>query len=485
MQLLENFIAGSFKASHDTRVREHHNPSDRRVVVSVIARGSSEDVAEATGAAADALKGWKALTAVTRGDHLHRWGLVIASKAEELAQAIVKEVGKPVSEARGEVARCSAILRYYAVQAVHPNGSVIPPQVAGALQFTRNEPLGVVALITPWNFPMAIPLWKAAPALAFGNTVVLKSSEYSSRCAWLLAETAREAGLPAGVFNVLHGEGAITGEALLNDPAISGMSFTGSHVTGARVAAIAAQRNIRYQTEMGGKNVAIVLNDADVERAATLAAAGGVRYAGQKCTATSRVIAERGISDKFNDALRQKLSELVLGPVDRSDCAVGPLIHEASRDKVLAFLSEVRAGSIEGGEVPPAGGGNGSAELEQGNYVSPALVHGVAPDSRIAQEEIFGPVMISFTADDADHAISLANGTRFGLSASLFTSNISRALHYITNIDVGMVRVNADTTGVDPHAPFGGMKSSSSGTREQGMAARDFYTAIKTIQINP
>jgi aldehyde dehydrogenase (NAD+) len=479
VQPIENFIAGQFVPSRDTRTRTHHDPSDRASVVSVVARGSGEDVEEAVGAASTATRDWNALGAATRGDYLYRWSATIAADAERLAQAIMREVGKPVSEARGEVARCSAILRYYAGEAVHPMGEVIPSQVAGALQYSVREALGVVALITPWNFPMAIPLWKAAPALAFGNTVVLKSSEYSPLCASLLAQAAREAGLPPGVFNVLHGEGAIVGESLLAHPEVRGVSFTGSQAVGSRVAAVASARNIRYQTEMGGKNVAIVLDDADLNRAAALAASGGVRYAGQKCTATSRVVVQRGVADQFNEALQERMGELMIGPVTDAHCAVGPLIHAAARDKVLGFLSGVSGADVIGGQTPDGG------ELGAGNYITPALVRGVRADSNIAQEEIFGPVVVSFVAEDIEEAIAIANNTRFGLSASLFTSNISGALRYISGIQAGMVRVNADTTGVDPHAPFGGMKSSSSGTREQGPAARDFYTATKTVQINP
>jgi aldehyde dehydrogenase (NAD+) len=298
-------------------------------------------------------------------------------------------------------------------------------------------------------------------------------------CAALLAETSHEAGIPPGVLNVVHGEGAIVGEALLAHDLVNAVSFTGSAVVGQRVAQVCAARNIRYQTEMGGKNVAIVLDDADIERAAALAAAGGVRYAGQKCTATSRVVVHKRVAENFGDALRKKIDAMVLGPVSDTRCAVGPLIHAAARDKVLRYIESARGADVIGGDVPTQG------SLARGNYVTPAVVRGVTPESAIAQEEIFGPVMVILPADDLDHALNIANATRFGLSASLFTSSVARALQYISSIEVGMVRVNGDTTGVDPHAPFGGMKGSSSGTREQGPAARDFYTAVKTVQINP
>jgi aldehyde dehydrogenase (NAD+) len=476
---LTNFIAGSFVASHGNEVRQHFDPSHNRVVLSSSPRGSSRDTEDGVSAAAEALNGWRETTAATRAEYLHRWATVITSHAERMAQALVREVGKPVTEARGEVSRAVVILRYYAAQAVQSAGEVIPAQTAVALQYSLREPLGVVALITPWNFPLAIPLWKAAPALAFGNTVVLKPSEHSPYAAWLLAETALEAGLPRGTFNVVQGDGAVAGESLMQNSLVQGISFTGSHTVGARVAEVAAGRNIRYQTEMGGKNVAIVLADGDLERAATLTAAGGVRYAGQKRTATSRVVVANGVAERFHGLLGQRMQEMVLGPVSDSSCAVGPLIHQASRDKVLRYLSAVSEAEVFGGEVPTSG------ELASGNFLRPALVRGVSPTSAIAQEEVFGPVIVSFAAEDLEHALHIANGTSFGLSASLFTSDIASALHYVRRIDAGMVRVNGDTTGVDPHAPFGGMKFSSSGTREQGTAAREFYTATKTVQINP
>jgi aldehyde dehydrogenase (NAD+) len=358
-------------------------------------------------------------------------------------------------------------------------GEVIPAQVPGALQFTLHEPLGVVALITPWNFPVAIPMWKVAPALAFGNTVVLKPAESSSQAGALLAETALAAGLPAGVFNVVPGSGAHLGPILLTHPLVRAVSFTGSGKVGATVAAIASARNIRYQTEMGGKNIAIVLADADLKKAAALTAGGAMRYAGQKCTATSRVVVDRTVEGAFLDALRGAIDSLPIGPVTDPRSAIGPLISETSRTSIRRVLDAAGAETVYSGTVP-----RGDA-YDRGYFMPPMVVRGVAADSALGQQELFGPVLTSFAAADLEHAIVLANGTGYGLSASLFTRDLPGALQYIEGIQVGLVRVNGDTTGVDPHAPFGGMKGSSSGTREQGRAARDFYTEIKTVQINP
>ncbi len=408
---------------------------------------------------------------------LYRWGAAIAERQEVMAQAVTREVGKPIGEARGEVSRCVAILRYYAGECVREIGEVIPAQAPGALQFTVREPLGVVALITPWNFPVAIPMWKVGPALAFGNTVVLKPAESSSHAATLLAEAALAAGLPPGVFNVVPGAGSHIGAPLINHPLVRAVSFTGSGKVGAMVAALATARNIRYQTEMGGKNIAIVLADADLKKAAVLTAGGAMRYAGQKCTATSRVVVDQKVEGAFLDELRTAIEMLPIGPVTDPKSAIGPLISEHSRSSIRKILDGAGAETFYAGAVPSGEG------YDRGFFMGPTVVRGVAPDSVLGQQELFGPVLTSFSSTDLDHAIALANGTSYGLSASLFTRDLPSALHYIERIHVGLVRVNGDTTGVDPHAPFGGVKGSRLGTREQGRAARDFYTETsKTVQ---
>ena len=476
---LRQFVRGDWTESEGDRWLTDLNPSNATDVVAYVPEGTPDDARRATSAAADAFASWSELTGVARADHLYRWSGAIAERQEGLAQAVTREVGKPIGEARGEVARCVAILRYYAGEAVRDVGEVIPAQMAGSLQFTLREALGVVALITPWNFPVAIPLWKTAPALAFGNTVVLKPAEMASHVATLLAETAAAAGIPPGVFNVLPGSGATVGEALIRADEVAAVSFTGSGRVGAMVAAIAAERNIRYQTEMGGKNVAIVLPDADLAQAATLTAAGAMRYAGQKCTATSRAVVAQEVEGSFLAELRRQVEGLVLGPVTAPNAAIGPVISEQARDAIRRTLDASDAERVYEGQVPA------TADFANGWFLPPIVVRGAATDSELAQRELFGPVLAMFGADDLDHAIALANGTAYGLSASLFTRDVRSALRYIHRIKAGLVRVNGDTTGVDPHAPFGGMKGSSSGSREQGGAAREFYTEIKTVQINP
>ena len=475
MSILPLFINGSFAPAASTTTRESRNPSDHADIVAVAPVGTSADVALACDAAGDALAAWRALPGPARADHLYRLGEVIAARASDLAAMIAREVGKPIAEARGEVARATVICRYYAGEAVRESGEVIPAQTPDTLQFTVRDPVGVVALATPWNFPLAIPLWKAAPALAFGNTVVLKPSELSPHVAHLLAEAVRDAAFPAGVFNVVHGDGS-TGEALLRNERVRAISFTGSQAVGARVAGIAAARNVRFQTEMGGKNVVIVARDGDLARAALLTAAGAMRYAGQKCTATSRVIVEQPAEAEFLALLEAAVKALPLGPVEDAACAVGPLISPESHERIAAALAS--ASPLFGGTLPA------DSRYRTGNWFAPVALRLTGADDPLARRELFGPVLGVLTVNDLDEAIDIANDTPFGLSASLFTRDIGRALTYIRRIEAGLVRVNGDTTGVDPHAPFGGMKGSSSGSREQGRAARDFYTETRTVQVH-
>jgi acyl-CoA reductase-like NAD-dependent aldehyde dehydrogenase len=484
---LTSFIGGQPFTSRGDRYLPDRNPSDPDDVIAAAPAGDAEDAAAAAAAAAAALPAWRAATGPARAEHLHRWAAAIAARQEEIAQAMAREVGKPIAEARGEAARCVVILRYYAGEAVRDIGEVIPAQAPGALQFTLRQPLGVVGLITPWNFPAAIPLWKAAPALAFGNTVVLKPSEDAPHVATLLAETAAAAALPPGVFNLVLGDGPAVGEPLLADPRLAAVSFTGSAAVGARVAALAAARNLRYQTEMGGKNVAIVLADADLDLAAALTAAGAMRYAGQKCTATSRVVVARQVAEPFFTRLRAQVEALPLGPVTDPAAAVGPLIDGAAHDRVRQAVAAAAAAQARILCGAPAGAGGRPADprFQRGHFFTPTVLAELPDDAPAARDELFGPVLAAFAADDLEHAIALANRTPYGLSASLFTRDLASALTYISRIEAGLVRVNGDTTGVDPHAPFGGLKGSSSGSREQGRAARDFYTEIKTVQIHP
>ncbi len=470
--VIGSFIDGAFVLAGDASL-DSINPARPSEIVAHGIPASPHDVDQAVEAAHAALPKWSALAGPTRADYLNRWADAIQSMSADMAMIVAREVGKPIAEAKGEVGRCIAILRYYAGEAVRETGKVIPGLTPGSLQYSLQVPLGVVTLITPWNFPVAIPLWKAAPALACGNTVVLKPAETSIMGAVLLAEAAKAAGLPNGVFNVLIGDGPMIGNQLLAHKDVSAVSFTGSARVGHFIAEKCASRNIKYQTEMGGKNAAIVMPDADLVSAASLVAGGAMRFAGQKCTATSRVIVHKDVESQFQDLLISAIKSLKVCDPLEADCAVGPVITAVSQDRISEVLSQLGSPTYRG-DLPSTG-----------YFIAPTLYSNVDPKSKLAQDELFGPVLAMISACDLDEAIAIANDVEFGLSASLFTKDISSALKYASRIEAGMVRVNADTTGVDPHAPFGGVKGSSSGSREQGPAAKEFYTETKTVQINP
>lgn len=446
--------------------RSPHDPAD--LVASSPAAGRS-GVDEAVASARAAQRDWAARNAAVRAAALARAADAVEGAAGELAALVVREVGKPVAEARGEVARSVSILRYYAQQVFDPVGAVHEPSGAGLL-FTRRRPLGVAGLITPWNFPLAIPLWKAAPALAFGNAVVLKPAPQALACALRLAEL-----LDLDAFRVVPGD-AEEGAALVE--AADVISFTGSAAVGALVRAAAVRRGVPVQAEMGGQNPAIVLPDADLEVAAAQIAAAAMGFAGQKCTATKRIIAV-GNGDDVRQAVLAAVARLGFGDPSDPATAVGPLIDKAARDRVVAAASGAVA---SGGRILTGGR---SADGLGGWYAEPTLVDGLPADHPLACEEVFGPICVVQDAASADEAVALANGVRYGLASAVYTRDLDRALDISARLDTGLVKVNAPTSGVDFYLPFGGEKDSSYGGREQGKAAQDFYTSTHTVTISP
>jgi alpha-ketoglutaric semialdehyde dehydrogenase len=452
------------------------NPADPADVVGTFTPRGGIDVDRAVRAAAVAAPGWAGTPGQARADLLHRVAGRVEARAEELAALICREVGKPIVEARGEVARTAGILRYHAQAALDPDGETYPPGDGRSLLMSRRRPRGVVGLITPWNFPLAIPAWKLAPALAYGNVCVWKASPLSPACAEeLLGCLAAE--LPDGVVQLVQG-GADAGVALAGHAALGAISFTGSAAAGASVARQAADRGIAAQCEMGGQNASIVLADAEVGRVAAVIARAAMGYAGQKCTATSRVIAERSVVADMRDALVAEIEGLVVeNPADPA-CEVGPLISADARAAAVAAVTR----GVQGGARLLTGG---SALEGDGNYLAPALVELSDPEAELAQEEVFAPVAAVIEARDAAHAVELTNGVRYGLSTSIFTRDLDRVLDLAGRLDTGLVRVNQPTSGVDLHAPFGGEKASGLGPREQGKAARDFYTSSRTILVSP
>ena len=450
--------------------RSPQRPDD--LVVKVEAAGA-EAVAGVVERARGAAARWAAAPALERSAALVVAADALAGAAGEVTGLVVREVGKPVTEAGAEVARGVGILRYYAQQALDPDGETYPGPSPAGLLLARRRPRGVVGLITPWNFPVAIPLWKAAPALAFGNAVVLKPSPESTAVALRLAELLAPA-LPDGLLQVVPG-GAETGTAMLER--VDCISFTGSVAVGRRVAVAATERGIPSQAEMGGLNASIVLPDADPRRAAAVVAGAAMGYAGQKCTATSRAIVV-GDPAPFTEALVAAVRDLAVGDPAAAPTVIGPVITEPARDKVVAAAEEAAAA---GGRLLTGGtAGDGG-----GWFVAPTLVDRLAPDARLAQEEVFGPIAVVLAVADEDEAVRVANGVRYGLVGSVFTGDLDRALGLAARLDTGMIRVNAPTSGVDYLAPFGGEKDSSYGPREQGKAARDLYTSTRTITVLP
>jgi acyl-CoA reductase-like NAD-dependent aldehyde dehydrogenase len=430
-------------------------------------------VAAAAGVARDAAAGWARGPAHARAAALHACAEAVAAATGELTDLVVREVGKPRGEAGAEIGRGVAILRYFAQLALLPEGEVFPPADGVSLLHTRRRPHGVVGLITPWNFPVAIPLWKAAPALAFGNAVLLKPAPQSSAVALRLAELFAGA-LPDGVLTVLTGLGG-TGEALVDTA--DAVSFTGSVAAGQAVARRAVARGIPVQCEMGGQNAAIVLPDADQDTAATAIAAAAMGYAGQKCTATSRVIVV-GDAAPFAERLAAAVEALPVGDPADPATVVGPVIESRPRETIRSAVMRAAAGGarVLTGEQQPDG---------DGWFQAPTLLTDVPPGDDLLTEEHFGPVCVVLPAESADAAVRIADEVRHGLVAGVYTRDLGAALTMANRLDVGMVKVNAPTTGVDFHAPFGGEKESSYGPREQGTAARDFYTRTVTVTLTP
>lgn len=470
----KNIVAGQEMDAQDRE--DVYNPAHTQTLVGTIPRSAAHDVDQAVQAAKQALSGWRGLGAMARGNRLFQAAQVLESHLDELGKLAATEMGKPIGEARGEAQRAVAILRYYGGEGFRAMGEVIPATNPKTLQYTIREPLGIVGLITPWNFPLAIPMWKAAPALVCGNTVVLKPAELSSLTAYRILTLIAPL-FPPGVFNLVLGHGIEAGEALIRHPDVNALSFTGSVAVGQHIAEIAAARGIKYQLEMGGKNPVVVADDADITLAVDFTISGAMRSAGQKCTATSRVIVMDAVRAEFSQALVERARTLKMGdPLDPQNY-LGPLVSQAQHAKVLGMIHQ---GQAQGGRLLLGGPILGE---QSGYFISPTVFDDVIPTATIAQEEIFGPVIAMLPVGSIDEAIEVANGIRYGLSASVFTRSLSTALTFVEGIQAGMVRVNEETAGVELQAPFGGMKASSSHSREQGHAAIDFYTETKTVAI--
>jgi len=456
------------------------NPSRLTDVVGQFFSGTLDTVDAAVDAARAAQPAWARASPEFRSDVLARASAELESRAGELGALLAREEGKTRAEAVGEVNRAARILRYFSGEAVRLTGERVASTRPGVLVDVVREPVGVVGLVTPWNFPIAIPAWKIAPALAYGNTVVLKPADLVPASACALMDILQRAGLPPGVLNLVLGPGRTVGDHLVRHPGIDAVSFTGSQAVGRRIAAQATERLARVQLEMGSKNPLVVAADAPLDQAVQIAVEGAFYSTGQRCTASSRLIVDASIHDRFVEAMTTRMGELVVGDALDERTDIGPVVDRRQLDSNLAHLDDVRrrAGvSIIGGELVD--------DARIGHFMRPALVLGTDNDDPINRTEVFGPIATVLRADDYDHALALANDSEYGLCSGICTRSLSLAEHFKANSAAGMVMVNLPTAGVDYHVPFGGRRGSSYGPREQGSYAREFFTAVKTSYVRP
>ncbi|HZU19862.1 MAG TPA: aldehyde dehydrogenase family protein [Gaiellaceae bacterium] len=472
-----NYIAGEWAEARGGATYEKGNPWRPSESVGPFAASAEEDVDAAVAAAAEAFPGWSRLPLAGRAAYLVAAAAALERRAEEIARDMSVEMGKPLREARGETARAAQILRYSASEAFRPVGAHFEQTLTGAQVSTRRRPLGVVGLITPWNFPIAIPVWKLAPALQYGNTVVLKLAYEAPRTGLHVAEAFAEAGLPAGVLNVLTGRGSTVGAALVRDPRVRAISFTGSVPTGHGVRDEATRAGKRVQLELGGHNPLIVMADADLARAAEAAYAGAFWSAGQKCTATRRIYVQEPAYDAFREAFLARIARGRVGDPLDPETEVGPIVNESQLDDVT---SAVERGRSEGGEVVAGG----ERAHDEAFLLQPTVFEGVRDHAYLSCEEVFGPVTSLYRFSDFDEAIARANAVPFGLSASIFTSSLATATRFQNEAQAGLLHVNSQTAGAEVHVPFGGIKQSGFGPHEQGRAAIEFYTEVITIYVD-
>jgi acyl-CoA reductase-like NAD-dependent aldehyde dehydrogenase len=469
----KNYIGGEWTGGDGAS--RNLNPSDTNDVVGLYAQASAGQLDIAVAAAHAAFPAWSHTTPQERHDVLARISAEMTARRQELGDLLAREEGKTLPEAVGEATRAAQIFEFFAAETLRIPGEKFGSLRPGVEVEVTREGVGVVGIIAPWNFPLAIPSWKIAPALCYGNCVIFKPADLATASAHALAEIIARAGAPAGVFNLVMGRGATVGQAMLDHPRIDALTFTGSVATGRKVAAACAARMRKFQLEMGGKNPLIVLDDADLKTAVEVALNGAYFSTGQRCTASSRLIVTPGIYARFADALAERMNSLVIDDARKSGVNIGPVVDENQLEQDLAYIE---IGRNEGAKLKR--GGERLNRATPGYYMAPALFVDADNTMRVAREEIFGPVAAMIPARDYDHALALANDTEFGLCGGVCTTSLKYATHFKRNAEVGMAMVNLPTAGVDYHAPFGGRKGSSLGAREQGRYAVEFYTTVKT-----
>ena len=481
MNTYRNFINGKWVESASTRTASNVNPANTDDVLGTVRQATREEARAAVEAAAHAFRDWRATPAPARGRIVAKAARLLEENKEELAQLLTREEGKTIAESRGELQRSINVAEFCAGEARRLNGETIQSELPLNFAYTIKQPLGVVACVTPWNFPVAIPVWKIAPALVAGNAVVFKPASITPATAVRITELFEAAGIPAGVLNLVLGSGAEAGDEIINHPAVKAISFTGSNGVGIRLYEQASRRGAKVQCEMGGKNPVVVLEDADMDLAVENTAQGAFGSTGQRCTATSRAVVVNQVADEFVERITKRAQSMRIGHGDDPQTEMGPCVDESQFKTVLDYINIGR----EDGATMTYGGERASGNgLDKGYFVQPTVFDHVTPDMRIAREEIFGPVLSVLRVKDFEEAMQVANDTEFGLSSSIFSNDAARIFRFVDEIETGMTHINSPTTGGEAHVPFGGIKGTGIGDREQGSTALDFYTELKVVYVD-
>jgi aldehyde dehydrogenase (NAD+) len=476
--LHKNFIAGEWVEG--TSTSRNINPSNLDDVVGEYSYADRKQAEDAIAGARAAFPGWRGSTPQVRFDALDKIGTEILARKEELGWLLSREEGKTLPEGQGEVVRAGQIFKFFAGEALRMTGDIVDSVRPGIQVEVTREPVGVVGLITPWNFPIAIPAWKIAPALAYGNCVVIKPADLVPGCAWALADIISHSGLPAGVFNLVMGRGSVVGDVMLKSRDIDAISFTGSVDTGRKVAEACLATHKKFQLEMGGKNPLVILDDADMKTAVTCAIQGAYYSTGQRCTASSRFVVTEGIHDRFVEAMKEEMRNIVVDDALKQGTQIGPVVDESQLEQDMRYVEIAKQ---EGGTL--AFGGEELKRETRGHFMQPVLFTDTTKEMRINREEVFGPVANVVRVRSYEEALAVANDTQFGLSSGICTTSLKHSSHFKRHAEAGMVMVNLPTAGVDYHVPFGGRKGSSYGPREQGRYAIEFYTSVKTSYTLP
>lgn len=481
MDTYRNFIAGKWVESTSEKTADNVNPANTDDILGSMRLATRDEARAAVDAAADAFRSWRSTPAPTRGRIVTRAARLMEDHKEELAQLLTREEGKTIAESRGELQRSINVAEFCGGEARRMNGETIPSELPLNFAYTIKQPLGVVACVTPWNFPVAIPVWKIAPALVAGNTVVFKPASITPATAVRITELFAEAGIPPGVLNLILGSGSDAGDEIINHPAVKAISFTGSNGVGIRLYEQASRRGAKVQCEMGGKNPVVILEDADMDLAVESTAQGAFGSSGQRCTATSRAVVVDQVADEFVERLAKRASGMRLGAGSDPQTEMGPTVDEGQFKTVLQYIDVGR----EDGATLVCGGNKATGEgLGKGYFVQPTVFDRVTPDMRIAREEIFGPVLSVLRVKDFEEAMQVANDCEYGLSSSIFSNDAARIFRFVDDIETGMTHINSPTTGGEAHVPFGGTKGTGIGDREQGSTALDFYTELKVVYVD-